>query len=150
MTVFARAHGRRMSKFDSFENDLLEAIFNGVAIPGISENHSVPADLEVALHSASPGESGGQLTSEIAYTGYSRVTVARSGAGWTVTGSQVESAATVTFGECTAGSATATHWSVGVVGSDVGLYHGALTSSLAISSGITPSFAAGALTIDED
>ena len=51
------------------------------------------------------------------------------------------------FGECTAGSATATHFSV-CAGNGAGaaiIYSGALSASRSISSGITPLFNAGAL-----
>lgn len=81
------------------------------------------------------------------YTGYARVAVARSGAGFTVSGANVSNAATVQFGECTAGSATATHFSVGLASTSTGdiLYSGALSASRSISAGITPLFNAGAL-----
>lgn len=139
-----------MSKFNSFEEDLLRAIFLGTSIPGLTDNAAAPADLEIALHSADPGEAGDQAASEVAYTGYARVTVARNGTGWTVTGSQVANAGSISFPQCTAGSATATHWSAGIVGSNAGRYYGALAAPLDISNGITPEFAAGTLTISED
>ena len=78
--------------------------------------------------------------------------MARTAGGWTVSGNQVSNTATVQFGECTAGSATATHFSVGLLTSGAGdiLYSGSLSASRSISSGITPLFNAGALqgTID--
>jgi hypothetical protein len=46
------------------------------------------AALQVSLHTADPGPSGNQTTSEVAYTGYARVAVNRANdgtAGWTVT-----------------------------------------------------------------
>jgi hypothetical protein len=58
----------------------------------------------------------------------------------------------VQFPTCTGGSATATHWSLGRLGSGAGqvLYKGALSSSLSISNNITPQFAASALSVTED
>ena len=53
-------------------------------------------------------------------TGYARVAVARSGAGWTVSGNAVSNAAAVTFGACTAGSNTVTYFSVGTDSSGAG------------------------------
>lgn len=141
-----------MSKSNSFETSLLALIFNATAIADLAENDSSsPAtNLELALHTADPGEAGDQTTSEATYTSYARVNVARTSGGWTVTGNSVANAAQIDFPAATGGTNTITHFSVGVPGSDVILYSGALTASLAVSSGITPTFAAGALTITED
>jgi len=75
------------------------------------------------------------------------VAVARSAGGWTVSGNQVSNTATVQFGECTAGSAVVTHFSVGLLSSGAGdiLYSGALDATRSVSSGITPLFNAGTL-----
>jgi hypothetical protein len=64
----------------------------------------------------------------------------------------VANAALVQFPQCTGGTATLTHFAVGVASSSTGkiLYKGALSSSLAVSSGIQPQFAAGDLDITED
>jgi hypothetical protein len=143
-----------MSKGNTFENDLLLLIFNATAIANIADNAAASplTNLYVALHTADPGEAGNQSTSEATYTGYARVAVARTSGGWTVTTSQAVNTAVVTFGACTAGSNTITHFSVGVAASGATkiLYSGALTASLAVSAGITPSAAAGALVCTED
>jgi hypothetical protein len=146
-----------MSKADTFENELLLLIFNNTGIALIGDatgirNASTAGSLFVALHTADPGESGSQTTSEIAYTSYARVSVARSSAGWTVSGNSVTNAAAIAFPAATGGSGTATHFSVGVAasGTSKALYKGALTASLAISSGITPQFAIGQLSVTED
>lgn len=144
-------------KGDTFESDLLKLIFQATAIANIADNASSSplTNLYVALHTADPQESGDQTSNEISYTGYGRVAVARTSGGWTLSGTaptQVANAGAITFGACTAGSGTATHFSVGVAvsGASKMLYGGALTASLAISNGITPSFAIGALVITED
>jgi hypothetical protein len=143
-----------VSKGNTFENDLMLLIFNATGIADIADNDATSplTNLQVALHTADPGEGGSQTTSEISYTGYARVAVARTSGGWTVTNNQAVNAATTTFGQCTAGSGTATHFSVGTASSGAGkiLYSGALNASLAISNGITPQFAAGALVCTED
>ena len=61
-----------------------------LAIANLADNaaSSPLTNLYVALHTADPGESGTQSTNEISYTSYARVAVARSSAGWTVTGSR--------------------------------------------------------------
>jgi hypothetical protein len=139
------------------ETNLLELLFKNTDWANVGDaaglqNSATAGSLYVALHSADPGEAGDQTTNEISYTGYARVAVARSGAGWTVSGNQVSNTATVQFGECTAGSATATHFSVGLLSTSTGdiLYSGTLSATRSISSGITPLFNPGALqgTID--
>jgi nucleoside phosphorylase len=142
-----------MSLSNASETALLQLLFNNTAWADIGnagglQPSSVAGSFFVALHTADPGETGVQNTSEAAYTGYARVAVARSAGGFTVSGNQVSNTATIQFGECTAGSATVTHFSVGVAssGGTAILYRGALSASRAISAGITPLFNAGALT----
>jgi hypothetical protein len=88
-------------------------------------------------------------TSEANYTGYARVSVARTSGGFTITANAVANAAAVTFGACTAGSSTITHFSVTVASSGTSkiLWRGT-TNSLAVTAGITPSFAIGELDCD--
>ena len=106
----------------------------------------------VRRHSDDPGEAGSQTTSEVAYTSYARVAVARTAGGWTRTGSSMANTALVQFPQCTGSTATATHFGVGTDSSGAGnlIMKGALTSSLSISNGIQPQFAAGALTATVD
>lgn len=143
-----------MSKGNTFESDLLQLIFIGTGIANIADNaaSSPLTNLYVSLHSSDPGEAGNQTTNEVAYTSYARVAVARSVAGWTVTGNAVTNAALIQFPQCTGSSATATHFAIGTAASSTGkvLYKGALSASLAISSGIQPQFGAGDLDGTED
>ena len=145
-----------MSKGATFESDLLSLIFLATAIANLADNAGASplANLFVALHTADPGETGDQSTNEATYTGYARVAVARSSSGWTKSGAsptQVANAAQISFPQCTAGSNTITHASVGVAvsGATKILYSGALTASLAVSAGITPDFAPGSLVFRE-
>jgi hypothetical protein len=145
-----------MSKSNTFETDLLLLVFNNTDIALIGDaaglqNSATAGSLYVSLHTADPGEAGDQTTNETAYTNYARVGVARSGAGWTVTGDAVTNAALVQFAQCGVTGATLTHFGVGTDASGAGklLYSGALTSSLAVSSGIQPQFAAGDLDVTE-
>jgi hypothetical protein len=106
----------------------------------------------VALHTANPGQTGTQSTSEAAYTSYAREAVARSSGGWTVTGSNpttAENAAAINFPTATGGSETETYFSLGQETSGAGViyFYGILSSSLAVSTGIAPSFAIDALTV---
>lgn len=142
-----------MSKSDVFENDFLKLVFNATAIANMADNAATSplTNLYVALHTADPGESGNQSTSEVAYTSYARVAVARTSGGWTVTGNSVSPAAAITFPAGTGGSGTATYWSVGTAVSGTGkiLYSGAITPSIVTGNGVTPSLTT-ASTITED
>ena len=146
-----------MSKSNTFENDLLQLIFNNVDIADIGDasglqNSASAGSLYVAFHTADPGEAGTATTNETAYTNYARVAVARTVGGWTVSGSSVTNAAQISFPECGASGATLTHFSIttALSGASKILYKGALSSSLAVANLITPLFAASALTITED
>jgi hypothetical protein len=146
-----------MSKGNTFENDLLQLLFNNVDIADIGDasgiqNSATAGSLYVALHTGDPGEAGTAATSESAYGSYARQAVARSGAGWTVSGNQAVNFALIQFPECTSGSETITHVSIttAVSGTSKILYSGALSASRAVSSGIQPQFAASALTVTED
>jgi hypothetical protein len=146
-----------MSKSNTFENDILQLIFNNVDIADIGDagglqNSAAAGSLYVALHTADPGEAGNASTSESAYTSYARVAVARTVGGWTVSGNSATNAALIQFPECTGGSETITHVSIttAVSGTSKILYSGALSASRSVSSGIQPQFAASALTVTED
>ncbi|MFN7596130.1 MAG: hypothetical protein ACK5PT_05155 [Cereibacter sp.] len=134
-----------MSKSDAFESALLALIFQNTNIANIGDatglrGAAAAGQLFVALHTADPGEAGTQTTNEVAYTGYARVGLARSSGGFTITGNSVSPAANVDFPACTAGSATATHFSIGVASTGAGmvLYKGAITPTIAIAAGVTP------------
>lgn len=146
-----------MSKGNTFENELLLLIFNNTAIALIGDASGLQpsataGSLYISLHTGDPGEAGTATTSEAAYTSYARVAVARSGSGWTVSGNAVSNAALIQFPQCTGGSETLTHFGVTTAssGGTKLLYKGALSSSLAVSSGIQPQFAIGDLDITED
>lgn len=122
-----------MSKSNTFENDLLQLIFNNVDIALIGDaaglqNSAAAGSLYVSLHTANPAEGGAQNTSEAAYTSYARVAVARSVAGWTVSGNQVTNAGAITFPAATGGSETELFWGVGAEASGAGklMYYGPL------------------------
>ena len=137
-----------MSKGNTFENDLLKLIFNATAIANMADNAaSGPlTNLYVSLHTADPGEAGDQTTNEIAYTGYARVAVARSGAGFTVSGNSVSPAANIDFGKMTAGAGgTVTHFAIGSASSGAGklLYSGAVTPNISVTNGVIPRLETG-------
>lgn len=132
-----------MSKSNTFEEDLLKLIFNGVPIPNLADNSSSsPAThLYLALHTNDPGETGTQSTSEVTYTGYARVPVIRDPSGWVITGNSASPAQPIEFGEMTAGTpGTAVFASIGVNQSGTGkiLYRGTLTPAVNYNVGVVP------------
>lgn len=135
-----------MSKSNACENSLLLLLFNNTDFALIGDaaglqNSVAAGSFYLSLHTADPGEAGTCITSETAYTGYARQAVARSGAGWVVTGNSVSPAANVTFPECTAlPGAAITHFGVcaEVSGASVLLYSGTLTPNITMAVGVSP------------
>jgi len=135
-----------MSKSNTFENNLLLLIFNNTNIANIGDatglrGSTAAGSLYWALHTADPGETGSAITNETAYTNYARVAAARSGAGFTVTGSSVSPAANVDFAECGATPGAAiTHFSVVDTASGAGtiLYSGTVTPNITMAAGVIP------------
>lgn len=131
---------------NTFENDLLKLIFQAVAIADIADNDATAplTNLYVSLHTADPGEAGDQTTSEISYTGYARVAVARTAGGWAVTNNSVSPVAAITFGAMTAGAGgTVTHFGVGTLATTAGkLLFGSgctVAPNVVVTNGVTPS-----------
>jgi hypothetical protein len=139
-----------MSFSNTFENQLALHLFQNAAIANIGDAaglqpSAAAGNLYIRLHTADPGEGGTGDTNEANYTGYAPVAVARSAGGFTVAGSVISNAATVQFGECTAGSSTIQYASI-CVGSGAGaviLVRAQLGASRAVSAGITPLFNPG-------
>jgi hypothetical protein len=129
-----------MPKSSAFETNLLLLYFNAVGIAGIARDALTPATtLTVALHTADPGEDGNMSSSEAAYVGYTRITVARTGAGWVVAGNSVSPVASIDFPECTAtpGAAIA-FFSVGTGVANDMAYSGTVTPNIAMAVGVIP------------
>ena len=133
---------------------LLESIFQASfgQIANLLANAGSPlTNVYVSLHTANPGATGDQTTSEAAYTSYARVAVVRSAVGWTLASETISNAAIISFPAATGGNETETYAGVGTVLSGAGtlLWFGALTTGLAVSVGITPQIAIGGITVTE-
>lgn len=146
-----------MSMTNAAEAALLDLLFLNTNWANVGDttglrNSTAAGSFFISLHTADPGETGTQTTSEVAYTSYARVAVNRTAGGWTRSTSTMSNTALVQFPQATGGTATATHFGIGTDSSGAGnlLLKGALNSSLAISNGIQPQFAAGALTATVD
>lgn len=139
---------------DAFENKILSLYLENADAANIGDatglrGSTTAGSLYISLHTASPGETGNQTTSEAAYTSYARQAVARSTAGWTVASGTGDNDAAITFPEATGGSETETHFGIGSAVSGTGSLdiYGALSLTPTVSAGTTPEFAAGALDI---
>ena len=132
-----------------FEYQILSMIFNATSVPGLADNdQSSPlTSLSVQLHTADPTDTGDLTSNEATYTGYARVGVERTSSGWTVAGSSgvtasVRPATNITFPQCSGGSNTITHFSIGnstVAGSTGTMFiYGTVTPNISVSAGVTP------------
>ena len=141
---------------DTSEQNLALLIFNNTNWANVGDatglrGSTTAGSLYVGLSTGTLSDTSSQTTTAAAYGSYARVAVARSSAGWTVGAtptSTVSNTAATTFPAATSGSETETDFGIGLASSGAGdlLFWGALTASLAVSTGITPSFAIGALT----
>lgn len=106
----------------------------------------------VSLHvTPGPGHAGTQSTNETAYTNYARVGVVLTSGGWTAGGSTdpvtMSNAAAITFAQCGVTGATLHSFAFGSLTSGAGVQYiyANLGADLTVSSGVTPSFAIGAV-----
>lgn len=133
-----------------FRTDLAALIFAAVPIANVADDaaSSPITSIEVALHTADP-TSGNQTTSEAGYTSYARVAVARETSSYTGSGGLVSNDAAITFPTSTGGSSTCSHVSLGTAHTSTGkiIVAGALTSSVSVTTGVTPRFQVTALSI---
>lgn len=129
---------------DTFENDLCKLIFNAVAIGNIADNaaSSPLTNLWCSLHTADPTDSGTQGSAEGGYAQYTRISVARTTAGWAVTGNSVSPVANIDFPQNTSTSTgTFTHASIGVTSASTGgkiLAAGTISPNINFSQNVTP------------
>ena len=135
-----------MSKSNTTENDILKAM-----LVGTDPSWRAGAPIYLALYTADPGEAGTAITNEAAYGSYARVAITKA-TGWTDGGSTFSNAGLLQFPECSSGSETEIYCGLVTTASGAGqlIVSGALTASRAVSAGIQPQFAIGALTITED
>lgn len=145
-----------MSKTNSWETSLLSLLFANTTAANIGDatglrGSTTAGSLYLSLHTADPGEAGDQTTSEIAYTSYARVAVARDGTAITVSGNAASLAALTSFPAGTGGTGTATHFGIGTAASGAGvlLYKGAISPTIVCGNGVTPQINAGTLVTEE-
>lgn len=135
-----------MSFSNSTEEDVLQQVFIGTALPWNGNTN-----LWIALYTASPAEAGSATTNEATYGGYARAVLTRA-TDFTVSGNSVSNANLEQFDACTSGSNTITHAAIVDSASGAGnvIVYAALSSSISVSTGVQPQFAAGALSFTLD
>lgn len=132
------------------EINIMKLIFNATAWANYADNAatSPQTNIGLALHTADPGTAGTASTSEIAYTSYTRVNVARTTGGWTVSGTgnpcNVTPVANISWPAGTGGSGTASFFSTSFsnatppTGAQTILWSGTVTPNIVCGSGVTP------------
>lgn len=141
-------------KTNEFSNDLLKLIFHGVDIAGLARNALSPFNtLYLSLHIADPTDAApnGQASGEANYTGYARMPLTRSSAGWTISGKTVSPVEDIVFGKATAGTMEILYAGVGTsfTGNGKLLYSGAISPSIAVTPGVRPVIEAGSVITEE-
>ena len=141
-------------KGSAYSNAWLLAIFNAVTFANMVQNAASPiTSLYLSLHTADPTAGGNQSSNEASYTGYARIAVLRTSAGWTVSGNQVtltgvSASAPLLFGADTVGGGTFTYIGIGTASSGAGtLLYAIPCASTVIGVGNNP--AVTGLTITE-
>ena len=143
---------------DLAETDWLDHFLTNTTFPNVGDvagllASATPGVFDVALNvlDAITDASTVLTDNEIAYTGYARETIARSTAGWTVTGDTGSNDALLQFGEMTAGGPdTVTDVSMGFATGDVMQVWGQVTSDLVVNNGVNPQLAIAAFDITAD
>lgn len=131
-----------MSLSNSAETNILALYFNATAWANVADNAATSPITQVAtaLHTADPGETGTQSTSEAAYTSYARTNVNRNSGGFTVGTGTVSPVANITFATGTGGTGTGTHFSFGKTGGGATeiFASGTVTPNITFGNGVAP------------
>lgn len=137
------------------ESDILDLFFTNVDAPNVGDaaglqNSAAPGSLYVSAHLSDllTDADTSQASQETTYTGYGRVAVARSTAGWTVTGDTVDNDNLLQHGSMSAGGpVTITDVGLGFATSGAGYLDawGQVSSDLVVNNGVNPQYVAGAL-----
>lgn len=143
-----------MTKSNFLETALLDSVYRGVAFPAVT------GSVHVGLKTADPlDDNSAGVEPTIGTAGYARVAVSRAAGSWSAPSDsagnmRISNAAAINLPASTgawAASAPLTHFIIMDAATGGNLLHkGALQTARTVDgSGITISFAAGALTIDE-
>ena len=140
------------------ETDWLDHFLTNTTFPNVGDAAgllaaAVAGDFTLALNVLDSITDASTVLSdnEVVYTGYARQTIARSTAGWTVTGDTGSNDALIQFGEMTAGGPdTITDVSMGFATGSVMQVWGQVTLDLVVNDGVNPQLVIAALDITAD
>lgn len=142
-----------MSKSNLHETAILKLVFQNIAHANIGnasglQPSGAAGSFYIAIFTASPTDA--DSGTEANYTSYARIAVARSAAGFTITGDTLTNAAVITFPTSTGGTNIITHFGVytALTSGDL-ISWGALTVSKTINTSDTPKIEIGNLQIVE-
>jgi hypothetical protein len=144
-----------MTKSNTYEIDILNLLLCGISITDIAIASTVQTLIWASLHTADPGETGTQGTSEATYAGYARTSIARSTAGFAVSTSSgaASPVAAIAFPQATSTStSTQTFAAFGASSNSTGgkiFYKGAISPTIAIVQNTIPRLTTGS-SITED
>lgn len=131
-----------MSKSNTYEADLLSLLLQGVTITDLAVASTNINSIWASLHTDDPGDTGTQGTNEANYSGYTRIAVTRSTAGFVVSGGSASPVSAITFPEAASTTTmTLTHCAFGQASATTGgkiFYSGTISPNIAIGSGVTP------------
>ena len=138
----------------TFANELALHLAQNATLPLIGDatgllGAATVGSLYWSLHTADPGNSGNQTTSEAAYTGYARVSAARSSAGLTVAANVISNTLALLFPQSSSGPESETYVMLGTASTGTGkqIGRGALSQTLVVNNLIAPNIAIGAATV---
>jgi hypothetical protein len=146
-----------MTIANATETAILKLVYQAVAWANYADNAATSAqtNVGVSLHTADPGEAGDATTSEVTYTSYTRVNVARTTGGWTETTGTITPVATISFPAGTGGSGTASFFATAKsnaappTGAQAILWSGTVTPNIVTGNGVTPQLTtASTITLD--
>lgn len=121
---------------------VLKLIFQAVNWALYADNTGTTPQTSIALslNTGDPGAGGTMATSEINYSSYARVSVARSSSGWAESTHAVSPVAAINFPAGTGGSGTASFFTTGATGGGTAaiLFSGTVTPNIVTGNGVTP------------
>ena len=130
--------------------DVVSYILKATAMPTYGTSGGTL--LWISLHTADPTASGSQTSYEATYGSYARVSISRSGSGWTVTNGVASNLTAITFPTCTSSSSTVTHIGIGTSDTGAGqlLYVGAINgTTFPVTLNVPPVIGIGQLVVTE-
>ena len=121
---------------------MLDLMFMATAWAKMAQNNATTPNTNIgfSLMTADPGSAGTMSTNEANYTGYTRMNVIRTGAGFVRSTNSISPIADISFPVGTGGSGTLTHFACGdpAAGAQPYLFSGTLTPTVPSGAGIRP------------